>query len=205
MSGQQSVDLTNCDREPIHIPGSIQPHGVLLALDGSMTTVLRHSTNAEHVLDYSGPINGTTLETLVGAKLTHDLRNALAGVGATSRPALLMGQQVGDMRCDLAVHRFKGSIIVEIERSSAESDQPLQLARTMIERISRIEEIERLVQYSARQVRASMGYDRVMIYRFENDGAGKVIAESKRADLESFLGQYFPASDIPKQARALYL
>lgn len=205
MSGQHTVDLSNCDREPIHIPGSIQPHGVLLALDGSMTTVLRHSTNAAHLLDYSGPINGATLETLVGARLTHDLRNALAGVGTSSRPALLMGQQVGEIRCDLAVHRFKGSIIVEIERSSAESDQPLQLARTMIERISRIEDIDRLVQYSARQVRASMGYDRVMIYRFENDGAGKVVSESRRADLESFLGQYFPASDIPKQARALYL
>ncbi|MEZ0199939.1 hybrid sensor histidine kinase/response regulator, partial [Pseudomonas qingdaonensis] len=52
---------------------------------------------------------------------------------------------------------------------------------------------------------AVLGYDRVMIYQLGADGAGKVVAESKRSDLESFMGQYFPASDIPQQARALYL
>ena len=201
----QSVDLTNCDREPIHIPGSIQPHGVLIALDGAMITVLRHSVNAAEVMGWVGDINGRTLEALLGPQVTHDLRNGLANAGNGTRAALLPDMALGDRRFDVAVHRFKGSVIVEFEPSSPSAEPPLQLARAMISRISRINSIDTLVQQAARQIRASLGYDRVMIYQFERDGAGKVVSEAKRADLESFLGQYFPASDIPQQARALYL
>ena len=202
---QQTVDLTNCDREPIHIPGSIQPHGVLMALDGNMSVVLRHSVNASEMMGLAGDINGRTLDSLIGGQATHDLRNALASAGNSSRPALLPSLALPAGLFDVAVHRFKGNVIVEFERSSPEADQPLQLARTMISRISRINDITTLVQQAARQIRASLGYDRVMIYQFERDGAGKVLSEAKRADLESFLGQYFPATDIPQQARALYL
>ena len=201
----QSVDLTNCDREPIHIPGSIQPHGVLIALDGSMVTVLRHSVNAAEVMGWAGELNGRTIEALVGPQVTHDLRNALANAGNGTRAALILDMAIGDKRFDVAVHRFKANVIVEFEPISDDAEPPLQLARAMISRISRINSIETLVQQAARQIRASLGYDRVMIYQFERDGAGKVITEAKRADLESFLGQYFPASDIPQQARALYL
>ncbi len=201
----QSVDLTNCDREPIHIPGSIQPHGVLIALDGSMVTVLRHSVNAAEIMGWAGEINGRTIEGLVGGQVTHDLRNALANAGNGTRAALIPDMAVAGKRFDVAVHRFKGNVIVEFELTSPNAEPPLQLARAMISRISRINNIDTLVQQAARQIRASLGYDRVMIYQFERDGAGKVVSESKRADLESFLGQYFPASDIPQQARALYL
>jgi len=201
----QSVDLTNCDREPIHIPGSIQPHGVLIALDGSMVTVLRHSINAGEIMGWTGEINGRTLEALVGPQVTHDLRNALANAGNGTRAALMPEMFIAGRRFDVAVHRFKANVIVEFEPSSDNVEPPLQLARAMISRISRINNIDTLVQQAARQIRASLGYDRVMIYQFERDGAGKVVSEAKRADLESFLGQYFPASDIPQQARALYL
>ncbi len=205
-TAQQSVDLTNCDREPIHIPGSIQPHGALLAFDASFAVALRHSRNTPELLGLSGEINGQAAETLLGADLVHSLRNALGAAGGSSRPALLFDQAVPTGgRFDISVHRHLSSVIVEFEPASAVRDQPLQLSRTMIDRISRIENIDQLVQTAARLVRGVLGYDRVMIYRFEADGAGKVLAEVKRADLESFLGQYFPASDIPQQARALYL
>ncbi|MCB1470931.1 MAG: GAF domain-containing protein, partial [Rhizobiaceae bacterium] len=75
----------------------------------------------------------------------------------------------------------------------------------MIGRLSTITSIDKLVKDAARLVQVALGYDRVMIYEFGHDGAGKVLSEAKRADLESFLGQYFPSTDIPQQARALYL
>lgn len=202
----EPVDLTNCDREPIHIPGSIQPHGALLAFDVGLTQVLRHSRNALDMLGLKGEVNGAAAEALLGPELTHTLRNALGTIGEGSRPALLFNQKMPAAGpFDIALHRYRSVVIVEFEPAGPIGEQPLQVARTMIERISRIDNTHQLIQMAARLVRAILGYDRVMIYQFERDGAGKVMAEVKRPDLESFLGQYFPASDIPVQARALYL
>ncbi len=201
----EPVDLANCDREPIHIPGSIQPHGALLAFDVSLTVVLRHSRNFGDMLGLRGEINGAAAEILLGDHLTHSLRNALGTIADGSRPALLLDQPIGQGRFDIAIHRYKSVVIVEFEPAGTGQERPLQIARTMIERISRVENTTQLIQNAARLVRGILGYDRVMIYQFERDGAGKVLAEVKRSDLESFLGQYFPASDIPQQARALYL
>ena len=114
------VDLTNCDIEPIHIPGSIQPHGALLALDVSMTQVLRHSANAAALLGLEGEINGAAIGDLLGERLAHDLRNALGTMGDTARPALLFGQ-VGPNggRFDIAVHSHRSTVIVEFEAVEA--------------------------------------------------------------------------------------
>src|SRR5690606_17088825 len=95
--------------------------------------------------------------------------------------------------------------VMEFEPVTATNDQPLEVARMLISRIRNISNVEQLLERSSRLIHALLGYDRVMIYRFEEDGSGQVISEHKRRDLESFKGQYFPASDIPKQARVLYL
>lgn len=201
-----SVTLTNCDREPIHVPGSIQPHGCLIACDVQATRVVRHSANAGERLGIAGQLNGMRLEDVVGAQLAHDLRNALSRTQDGGRPALIFNREsVPGHACDVSVHRHKGAVIVEFEPAEPELGVPLELTRSMIGRIMSAGTVERLVRETARIVMATLGYDRVMVYQFGRDGAGKVVSEAKRADLESFLGQYFPASDIPQQARALYL
>lgn len=205
MSLVEAADLTNCDQEPIHIPGSIQPHGCLLACDANVAVVQRHSQNAGAMLGIEGPINGRPVEELFGAECTHKLRNALATSNDASRPALLFDVRVASgKRFNIAVHRYKSNSIIEFEPTAA-LGKPLQLTRELIGRVRDIDAIDRLLAQSARLIRGLLGYDRVMVYRFEEDGAGKVLSEAKRGDLESFLGQYFPASDIPTQARALYL
>lgn len=206
MTGQIKVDLTNCDREPIHIPGSIQPHGCLLACDMSAVFVLRHSANAAEILGVGPEINGLNLSEILGPQATHDIRNALSRAQLSGRSALLFGIMIGNgLTFDVAVHRFKGSTIIEFEPAEEKVAEPLEMARAMIGRIGAIDRTERLTKDSARLVQAALGYDRVMIYQFGPDGAGKVVSEAKRPHLESFLGQYFPATDIPQQARALYL
>ena len=206
MSHPPAVDLTNCDREPIHLPGSIQPHGCLLACDASASIVLRHSANAPAMLGWPGEINGVPVAVLLGEAATHALRNALTGADDEARPALLFGLELANGKAfDAAVHGFKATVIVELEPASAGVGPPLEQARRLIGRVTRIDDVGRLVRQTTRLVRAMLGYDRVMVYRFEQDGAGKVIGETRREELESFLGQYFPASDIPQQARALYL
>ncbi|MCQ4630466.1 GAF domain-containing protein [Shinella sp. CPCC 100929] len=204
LSPTEPVNLDTCDREPIHIPGSIQSHGCLLACDIGLTTIERASENARTVLGYDADLLGRDVGDVVGQQLLHDLRNALATVSTASRPALLLDMVCGERVFDIAIHHHKSAVIVEFEQAPS-IGQPLHIAREMIGRISDITDVDRLVQRAGRIVAGATGYDRVMIYRFEQDGSGKVVSETKRADLESFLGQYFPASDIPQQARALYL
>lgn len=200
----EAVSLDTCDREPIHVPGSIQPHGCLLACDVALSRIERASANAAAMLGHGADLGGLRLAEVLDSALVHDLRNALATANVASRPALMMGATTGGRRFDVAVHQHKSTAIIEFE-PAPESEQPLHIVREMIGRIADIADVDGLVAKTARIVAATTGYDRVMIYRFEQDGSGKVVSEAKRADLESFLGQYFPASDIPQQARALYL
>ncbi|TPE48941.1 HWE histidine kinase domain-containing protein [Amaricoccus solimangrovi] len=199
------VDLTDCDREPIHIPGSIQPHGCLIAVDAQARTILRHSANAPAMLGVPGEMNGAYLGDALGEEAAHSVRNALARTREGGRPALLFGVTVGGRSFDVAAHRMKGTAIVEFEPSGGDTAEPLELARAMIERVGATRTVDRLVRETARLIRAMLNYDRVMVYQFTHDGAGKVVSEARRPGLESFLGQYFPAADIPRQARALYL
>jgi light-regulated signal transduction histidine kinase (bacteriophytochrome)/CheY-like chemotaxis protein len=201
------VDLTNCDREPIHIPGSIQAHGALLACDANIGTVLRHSANIAAIIgtERSTSLNGARIEDLFGDKITHELRNALANANVARRPALIFGMDINGRRFDVSVHRSGEEAIVEFEPTGTGRGQPLDVVRTVIARVGSAATVEQLVADTVRLIRAVLGYDRVMIYRFEDDGSGQVISEAKISHLESFLGQYFPASDIPQQARALYL
>ncbi|MFD1704278.1 HWE histidine kinase domain-containing protein [Methylopila henanensis] len=205
MPAASTVDLTNCDREPIHTPGSIQPHGCMIVCNPSASRVLRHSANAPEMLGASGDLNGRELADVIGAAAAHFVRNALTLASDASRPALAFAVEVGGRMFDMAVHAHAASAIIEFEPASVEARQPLDLARMLIGRIRGLDDVGRLVPDAARLVKAVTGYDRVMVYHLERDGSGRVVAEAKRPDLESFFGQYFPASDIPQQARALYL
>ena len=139
-----AVNLTNCDREPIHIPGSIQSHGCMIACDARAATVLRHSANTAAILGLSGEINGLSLEAVVGADAVHTLRNALATIGEGMRPALLLGLHLPAGTFDVSIHIFRSIVIIEFE--AAVSGQPLQLARSLIGRISDIDDTDKLVR-----------------------------------------------------------
>ncbi len=198
-------DLTTCDREPIHVPGSIQPHGCLLACDPGATRIVRASANAAEMLGHPAAVAGTELVDVLGRQALHDLRNAITTAPPGRQPAAILGLALANgRRFDVAVHRLADAAIAEFEPAGSGPD-PLQRARTLIGRIREIDDIDALLARAARLAHGVLGYDRVMIYRFERDGAGRVVSEVKRPDLESFLGQYFPASDIPRQARDLYL
>lgn len=206
MTSETRVNLTNCDREPIQIPGSIQLHGCLLACDASASIILRHSANAPDMLGLPSDLNGLRLDKVFGGEVAHTLRNSLARTKEASRPALTFAVTLASGQAfDVAAHVFKGTVVIEFEPCGASVAEPIELARTVIAQVREIDRTDQLFRDTARFARAMLGYDRVMIYQLGPDGAGKVIAESKRADLESFFGQYFPGSDIPQQARALYL
>lgn len=203
------VDLTNCDREPIHIPGRVQPHGFLFACDTDLSVIRRHSLNAARILALPfADLNGRKLDDVIGDVATHDLRNALLRSVDPSRPGLIpaMRLPLHDRTFDVAVHQFRGNAIVEFEPVGDRVDgSPLEVARALIARLNQVTNVDDLCNRTARYLRSSLGYDRVMIYRFAHDGSGQVISEARTPQLESFMGRHFPASDIPRQARELYL
>ncbi|MTH61682.1 HWE histidine kinase domain-containing protein [Paracoccus litorisediminis] len=200
----QPIDLSNCDREPIHIPGSIQPHGCLLACDNTGRQILQHSANATEMLGLRDAPVGQDLVEMIGHENAHRILNTLAIAGARPQPGLIFGMKINDRAFDVSAHRFNGRAIIEFE-PAAEVGAIFSLSRSILSRLRGLQDPEELVEMAAALIQAQIGYDRVMIYELGPDGAGKVVSEAKREHLESFLGQYFPASDIPQQARALYL
>jgi chemotaxis family two-component system sensor kinase Cph1 len=211
------ADLSNCERELIHLAGSVQPHGVLLLLSAGNLVVLQASRNCAAVL-------GQTAEALLeeplsalDAGLAQQVLNLLpdwAGeplplltqVNVAGKPSLLEG----------TVHLAPGGgVALELEPLEATGGAP---AAMELDTVTLQEHIARSVQrYTAaastgaladaivQSVRDLTGYDRVMVYRFDPDGHGKIVAEARDPRLESLLGHHYPASDIPQRARELYL
>ncbi|MGV1754946.1 HWE histidine kinase domain-containing protein [Agrobacterium sp. CG674] len=206
---RSQVDLTNCDREPIHIPGAIQPNGAMVVMDDKTGLV---SFVSENIGDFLGDTNreyvGAELSELVGASVAHNLANAAARAGAGQIAGVVLKAELGEGKtADITVHRYDGRTFFEFEQPGTPEDTEvaLHLTQSLVRRVDKHKNFDALFKGTAKLVRAMLGYDRVMIYRFLHNGAGRVVAEAKDPALGSFLGQHFPVSDIPVQARQLYM
>ncbi len=196
------VDLTSCDREPIHIPGAIQPHGVLLALDDGLSVVMISANSASLLSVPPDDALGRTLAELVGGELSA----AVAARTAAGLPGEPLVHTVGGVDVDVRVHRSGERLVVELEPLSRVGASALsyQSARGAMARLAGASSVTDLARALAREVRSLLEFDRVMVYRFDEDWNGEVIAEERREDLNAFLGLHYPATDIPAQARRLY-
>ena len=202
------VDLTNCDREPIHQLGEIQPIGFLLVLTADWI-VSNASANISDFLDLgSDGIIGRPASDFLSRQAIHTLRNRLAmlrGRDALER-VFRIDLQDNDRHFDVALHTSGSRVILEAEPSTEHDyGDATGTVRGMISRLEQAEDMATFFNEGARQVRALIGFDRVMVYRFAGDGSGEVVAESAKSGIGSFLGLHYPATDIPKQARELYL
>ena len=199
------IDLSSCDREPIHIPGSIQPHGVLLVTETGSPSVLQVAGETERILGRNiGAIRDQTIAELLGPGPAA----LVASAQVASEPVYLGSVVVaGNMLC-LTAHDRDGMRILEIEPSSTGAHSAAEMlaqVRKTAAIFDRAPDRTGLLQSAAREARRLTGFDRVMIYRFLRDGSGSVVAEDKAEALTPLLNHRYPASDIPKQARELYL
>ena len=205
---EAAPDLTLCDREPITRLESIQSFGFLLAMSKDWI-VARASANLGTFLGIeAADAIGASLDDLVDRQALHELRNRMTflvstqGVERLYEVALMPGRP----RLDIAVHISDSMIVLEGESTSSDDRMDAaSLVRAMAVRLSTQKTLEAFHRDAARQFRALTGFDRVVIYRFDGSGAGEVIAESLGGGLETLLGLHYPASDIPIQARALYV
>lgn len=212
------ADLTNCERELIHLAGSVQPHGVLLSLREPGLQVLQASAN---VLELLGrPVEsllGQALDVL-GGDVSEQVRR-LAGEPHLDEPVPLrcsVEVDGGPAAFEGVVHRVPGqALVLEIEPLSAPAgavpvaeldgealQQQLNLA---VQRFGSASTLGTLADAVVRCVRDITGYDRVMVYKFDPEGHGKVVAEARDPRLDALLGHHYPSTDIPQRARELYL
>lgn len=201
-----SPELTACDREPIHVPGSIQSHGHLLILGQDLT--LRGVASGDERLAATPP--GTPLQAILDGRLAdldltdlpRDGRDEGAGARAVGRVDALGGAW------DALTYRSGDHLMLELvpaqqaEALDARFLDRMQALDAMLERSASLADLYRNAAEAFRQL---TGYARVLVYRFIDGDAGVVVGESRGAETDSFMNHHFPASDIPVQARALYV
>lgn len=205
------AEIRQCDREPIHIPGAILPHGAMLVLDQQTLQILQVAGDLQSLL-------GATPETLLGQSASALFRpeqaTLLRDVAATAdlhKPRHFLDptlRVVATQPLDASIHRSGESLVLEFEAaypSDRYAADPLSGVQVLVQGLEDVHSVPALCQLAAERVRAMTGYDRVLVYRFMADESGWVIAESRQTHLEPFLNLHYPAADIPRQARALYL
>ena len=205
----QPVDLTNCEREPIHIPSLIQPHGVLLALQEPELTIVQTSDNTAALLHIaSQALLGKSLDTLLQSSDIGALHAASQQEHLDNNPVYLLTMHIQGVRThfDAIVHRSQGLLVLELEPAPDDAlrQDTYALVRHAVPQIQSAKTLTQMFEVVAQQIQRINGFDRVMVYRFDAEGHGSVVAETRRDDLPAFLGLHYPASDIPAQARRLY-
>jgi chemotaxis family two-component system sensor kinase Cph1 len=200
------VTLDNCDREPIHIPGHVQPHGALVAIAGGGVLAYA-SANAASLLGEPLPPLGQVLPPeALGAGAV--LRAAGEALGQSQRSHTIEQIRLPGGAFELIVHRVGDLAVAEFEPRPTTGDEAALFAfhaHRGMDRLRRQTTVQSLLEAAVEELRALTGFDRVMAYRFRHDASGDVVAESVHASLDPFLHRRYPASDIPAQARRLYV
>lgn len=205
------VNLQNCDEEPLRHIQVVQAHACLLAVDVQDMTIRYVSENTESVI-------GTPWEQLMDQSL-----RAVLPIEVTAQIAVGMNREDGfdtlnpiqaffsidaeRILKNVIVHRTPGYLLVEVEAASEylQASRYQQLLSRAIGKIQHIQDYSKLFSETASVIRQVTSYDRVMVYKFDREFNGEVIAESSAEHLDSWLGLRYPHTDIPKQARDLYL
>jgi two-component system, chemotaxis family, sensor kinase Cph1 len=182
---------------------------MLLSVDPDSCAILQTAGKIEALIgkNFADPI-GRVVGQVLG-------RDAAPLVTAALNMPFSEPQYLGAVRAladtgkwDLTAHISCGALILEAEPSGTDQEAAAQVfsrVRRAVAKFEAASDLAQLLQAAAEQVRLLTGFDRVMVYRFLEDGTGTVVAEAKVPELPPFLNHHYPASDIPQQARALYL
>jgi len=203
-------DAVNCAQEPIHIPGAVQPHGILFALRPSDLCITQCGGDTERLLSLRpDEIVGRRLAAIVPADLAEAIERCMREHDIDRRPMHLAEHRMGGpgRLFDVFVHRIEGQLIVELENLSVAPDTGDIFAKLLATtgNLHAAESMEALLDRVPHEVRRLTGFDRVMVYQFLPDSSGTVVSEARPPEMAPYLGLRFPAFDIPPQARELYV
>ncbi len=208
VTGAKTTDLGNCDREPIHKLGMIQDFGALIAVNADLIIVHR-SRNLDEILGRkTDAAAGGKLDGVFPSAAIRQLQERMRGDGDARLSERLFAIDLGASRhlFDVALHHSGELYLIEFEPHDANAfAAQLSTLQPVMANLERAGDVSDLCRRAAVQVKAMLGFDRVMVYRFHEDQSGEVIAEAREPHLGSFLDLRYPKSDIPSQARALYV
>ncbi len=198
-----------CDKDPIHTPGVTQKFGALIAANPDTYMVTHVSDNLFDFLKIKANLAITlNLSQIFNVKILHDIKNALARDTPSTQREHACFLTIRRQKLDIYVLKSKKHIIIElipVTESSASYSEVLEKIRWLLANVTSLPSTEDTLAEAVRQLRAINRFDMVMAYRFRPDGSGEVIAESKNSYNKSYLNLRFPASDIPQQARDIFL
>ena len=206
----QTADMTNGEQEPIHSPGLIQPHGVLFVLQEPQLEILQVSNNTFQMIGlHPQELLNKNLRDLLDSRQIGAIEKCLSEDFENSNPlkALIRNQDMSSS-FDGIIHRSHGLLILELEPTQIEEDVDFfsfyHLVKSPVAKMQNASSLQNLSQVLVKEVRRLTGFDRVVIYQFNAEENGKVIAEAKLESLSPYLGLHYPASDIPEPARQLF-
>ncbi|MEP0880990.1 ATP-binding protein [Trichocoleus sp. ST-U3] len=207
------INITSLKEAPIHNASKVQPHGIIFVLAEPELTILQVSSNISTVF-------GISPENMLQKKLEEVLDpfqvdRIKAGLLEENldfiNPIKIWARRKGDeyLVFDGIFHRnADGFLILELEPAISQENIPFlsfyHLARASINQLEKTSTLGDFCQIIVKEVRKVTGFDRVMLYKFDDDGHGSVLAEEKLESMEPYLGLHFPESDIPKPARKLF-
>ena len=203
-------ELDRCAQEQVQIIGQIQPHGLLFALSEPDLIVRQVSANISTILGLSPEsVLDNSFETVLGTQLFQAFQIRLLSDAGLSATLLCVPATGSDIEVECIAHREDGVLIVEFEPlEGAHSLDPLDFEshiRLPLLRMRKASDIPELSRVAASELRRLSGFDRVIVYAFDADWNGEVIAEAVEPSPVSYLGLSFPASDVPPQVRQLLL
>ena len=202
-------EFNNRNYEPIHAPGSIQLHGILFVLEEPLLKIIQVSKNTVAVLGiHPEEILGKLFAELIGVEQIASLKTALTENNETLTPIILEFKTLRNKKVfNGTIYRSEESVIVELEPIICEQDTEnlsfYNLIKTPLTKIQSAESLQRMYQIIVTEMRKLIGFDRVMIYQFDSEYAGEVVAEDKLESLSPLLGLHYPDTDIPQLAKYL--
>ena len=207
---RHGVTITNCDSEPVQTPGCVQAHGAMLVLRPADLTVIQASENTDRLFGHAADtLLNKSVRTVIGPAGEASLKAFLATEPTDRNPLYVFTLPAWGYvpPLDVTAHTIDDVVVIEFEstgRTGAAEPDYYALVKKTVARLQTARTLQDFCSLTADEFRSLTGLDRVMIYKFHADGHGEVFAESKRADLDPWLGLHYPADDIPKPAREVF-
>ncbi|MBG0794254.1 GAF domain-containing protein [Methylocystis sp. H62] len=208
----KNVDLSNCDREQVQFSGAVQPHGCLLVVEEASLAILQASVNTGDLIGIApDTLRRGTVEAVLGARtaeITARLKSESLDNGPVHLACLIAEQQRMKRPLNLFAHRAGGVLILEFEVVPEAAERPMlelySQLRATISRLQTTQSLQAFFDEAVAKIRHFTGFERVMAYKFLEDGSGHVMAESNAEGFSPYLGLHYPATDIPAPARRLF-
>ncbi|MGL6340693.1 MAG: GAF domain-containing protein, partial [Waterburya sp.] len=207
------TNLNELERQAIHTSSMIQPHGLILVLEEPNLNIVQATTNCHYAFGIKAQeIIGKTLEELFDPFQVDLIQKGVTqeNLDFINPTKMWVRKNGGEYAIfDGVFHRNKdGILILELEPAESQETIPFlsfyHLAKASINQLQDSASLKDYCQIIVQEVRKVTGFDRVMLYKFDEDDHGAVVAEEKLDHLEPYLNLHFPASDIPKPARKLF-